>query len=157
MAGMRGSRKARRDGNDKERGSELIELAIVLPILLLCFAAIIDFGFLFQRYEAITNAAREGARIGSLPNYTVSDVQNRIASYLAASGLAGGPTPYVNLTATRTLPSGQTISVVEVVVWYPAGMTYLGPIAGLIGGGGHGSMMLRATSIMRSETAASGS
>jgi len=153
MAGMKGSRKARRN----ERGSELIELAIVLPILLLCFAAIVDFGFLFQRYETITNAAREGARLASLPNYTVADVQGRIANYMAASGLSGGPTPYVNQTATRTLPSGQTISVAEVVVWYPAGMTYLGPIAGLVGASGHGSMMLRATSIMRAEAAASGS
>jgi hypothetical protein len=34
MAGMKGSRKTRRG----ERGSELIELAIVLPIVLLCFA-----------------------------------------------------------------------------------------------------------------------
>ena len=126
----------------------------MLPILLLCFAAIVDFGFLFQRYEAVTNAAREGARLAVLPNYTVPDVQARIASYMAASGLAGGPTPYVNLTATRTLPSGQIITVAEVVVWYPAGLTYMGPIAGLVGGGGHGSMMLRASSIMRAETAA---
>ena len=155
MAGMKGLRKTRR--NHKERGSELIELAIVLPILLLCFAAIIDFGFLFQRYEAITNAAREGARLGSLPNYTGPDVQNRIDSYMSASGLTGGPTPYVNQSATRTLPSGLTISVTEVVVWYPAGMAYLGPLAGLVGGSGHGSMMLRATSIMRAEAAASGS
>jgi Flp pilus assembly protein TadG len=147
---MRGSRRT-------ERGAELIELAIVLPILLLCFAVIVDFGFLFQRYEAITNAAREGARLASLPNYTVADVQSRIANYLAASGLSGGPLPYVNQTATRTLPSGQTITVAEVVVWYPAGMAYLGPLAGLVGGSGHGSMMLRATSIMRAEAAASGS
>jgi Flp pilus assembly protein TadG len=137
-----------------ERGAELIEMAIVLPILLLCFAAIVDFGFLFQRFEAITNAAREGARVAVLPNYTQNDVISRVTDYLAASGLSGGPTPYVNLTATRLLPSGQTITVAEVVVWYPAGLTYLGPIAGLVGGSGHGSMMLRASSIMRTETAA---
>ena len=150
---MAGLRKRTRS----ERGAELIELAIVLPILLLCFAAIIDFGFLFQRYEAVTNAAREGARLGTLPNYTVSDVQGRIQSYLAASGLSGAPTPYVNLNGTMALPGGKTIGVVEVVVWYPAGMQYLGPISGLVGGSGHGSMMLRATSIMRAETAISGS
>jgi Flp pilus assembly protein TadG len=150
MAGMSFSkRKSKRD-----EGAELIELAIVLPVILLCFAVIVDFGFLFQRFETITNAAREGARLATLPNYTVSDVQGRIANYMAAGGLSGGPTPYVNLTATRTLPSGQTITVAEVVVWYPAGMQYLGPIAGLVGGGGHGSLMLRATSIMRAETAA---
>ena len=30
---------------------------------------IIDFGFLFQRYEVVTNAAREGARVAILPGY----------------------------------------------------------------------------------------
>jgi Flp pilus assembly protein TadG len=140
-----------------ERGAELIEMAIVLPILLLVFAAIIDFGFLFQRYEAVTNAAREGARVAVLPNYTAADVQARVQSYLTASGLTGAPTPYVNQNVSQILPSGQTITLAEVVVWYPAGMQYLGPIAGLIGGGGHGSMMLRASSVMRNETVASGS
>ncbi len=153
MAGVKNERRR----IQRERGAELIEMAVVLPILLLCFAAIIDFGFLFQRFEAITNAAREGARLASLPNYTATDVQGRIASYMAASGLSGGPTPYVNQAATRTLPSGQTITVAEVVVWYPAGMTYLGPISGLVGGSGYGSLMLRATSIMRTEAPASGS
>ncbi len=61
--------RLRRRGR-REDGAELIELAIVLPILLLVVAAIIDFGFLFQRYEAVTNAAREGARIAVLPGYT---------------------------------------------------------------------------------------
>ena len=140
-----------------DRGAELIELAIVLPILLLCLAGILDFGFLFQRYQGVTNAAREGARIGVLPNYTQADVVARIQNYLATSGMPGAPTPYVNLNATRTLPSGQTINVVEVVVFYPAGMQYLGPISGLVGGSGHGSMMLRATSIMRVEAGAGGS
>ena len=30
---------------------------------------IIDFGFLFQHYEVVTNAAREGARVAILPGY----------------------------------------------------------------------------------------
>ena len=53
------SRRRRRS----DSGAELIELAIVLPILLIVVAGIVDFGFLFRRYEAITNAAREGARV----------------------------------------------------------------------------------------------
>ena len=56
MAALTGRK---RDGHD--RGSELVQLAIVLPILLLIVAGIADFGFLFQRYEVVTNAAREGA------------------------------------------------------------------------------------------------
>src|SRR5713226_8706707 len=45
-----------------DRGAELIEFALVTPVLLLLGLGICDFGFLFQRYEVVTNAAREGAR-----------------------------------------------------------------------------------------------
>lgn len=50
-----------------ERGAELIEFALVFPVLLLVVLGIVDFGFLFQRMEVVTNAAREGARIAVLP------------------------------------------------------------------------------------------
>jgi Flp pilus assembly protein TadG len=151
---------AKRRGRD-DRGAELIELAFVLPILLLVLAAIVDFGFLFQRWESVTNAAREGARIATLPGYSGTaggDVEARIRSYLTATGMPGGPAviPPVVYT-TETLPSGKTISTATVSVSYPADFSYLGPIAALIGGTSQGSIMLRAVSVMRMETAAGGS
>ena len=151
----------RRRRSDDDRGAELIELAIVLPILLLVLAAIIDFGFLFQRWEALTNAAREGARVASLPGYTGTaggDVETRIRSYLAASGIPGGPAviPPVTYT-TETLPSGKTVNVATVSVTYPANLAYLGPIAALVGGTSQSSIMMRAVSVMRLEGAAGGS
>ena len=30
-----------------------------------------DFGFLFRNWEVVTNAAREGARVGVLPAYAL--------------------------------------------------------------------------------------
>ena len=56
-----------------ERGAELVEFAIVLPLLLLVTMGIIDFGFMFQRYVVLTNAAMEGARVAVLPGYSTSD------------------------------------------------------------------------------------
>lgn len=50
-----------------ESGAELIEFALALPLLLLVGLGVLDFGRLFQRYEVVTNAAREGARVGVLP------------------------------------------------------------------------------------------
>ena len=52
-----------------DKGAELIEFALVFPLLLLVMFGIMDFGLLFQRYETVTNAAREGARIAVLPDY----------------------------------------------------------------------------------------
>src|SRR5678815_3046131 len=73
----------------KEDGAELIEMAIVLPLLLLIMLGIVDFGFLFQRYVVLTNAAAEGARVSSLPGYTSADVASRVAAYAANGGITG--------------------------------------------------------------------
>ena len=56
-----------------QSGAELIEMAIVTPILLMILAGIFDFGFLFRGWEVVTNAAREGARVGVLPSYDCED------------------------------------------------------------------------------------
>jgi len=52
-----------------ERGAVLVEFAVTLPLLLLVLVGILDFGFVFQQYEVMTNAAREGARMAVLPGY----------------------------------------------------------------------------------------
>ena len=65
-----------------QRGQAVIELALTLPLLLVVVFGIIDFGFMFQRYESVTNAAREGARLGVLADYTATEAQNRALDYL---------------------------------------------------------------------------
>lgn len=47
---------------EDRRGQAMVELAIVLPILLLLIMGIIDFGRIYHGYLAVTTAAREGAR-----------------------------------------------------------------------------------------------
>lgn len=139
------------------RGSELIELALTLPILLFVLAGIVDFGLLFQRYEVVTNAAREGARVAVLPSYTAADAQARVQSYLAASGLTSPAAPPDVVYSTQALSGGRTIRLVTVTVSYPNDFLYIGPFAALIGGGGYGTVTLRAASSMRLEASAGGS
>ena len=142
--------KRRRRGSD-DSGAELIELAIVLPILLLVVAAIMDFGFLFQRYEVVTNAAREGARVAVLPGYGAPDVQNRVQSYLTASGLTSTPTVAVTFVPQTVQPSGLIINTANVTVQYPSQFAFIGPFAAMFGGSGWGTITLQATSVMRVE------
>ena len=53
-----------------ERGQSLVELALVLPLLILLLAGMADLGRAFFSYIEITNAAQEGTRAGSrLPCY----------------------------------------------------------------------------------------
>jgi hypothetical protein len=45
-----------------ERGTQLVELAIVLPILLVLFGATAEFGRFFYTYTTLSKATRAGAR-----------------------------------------------------------------------------------------------
>ena len=45
-----------------ERGSNLIEMAFVMMIMLTLVGGVVDFGGAFEQYIVLTNAAREGAR-----------------------------------------------------------------------------------------------
>ena len=140
-----------------ERGAELVEFAFVFPTLLLVMLGIIDFGFLFQRYEVVTNAAREGARVAILPGYQEPDIQARVTQYLTASGLTGTTTTTVGAAQPLSVGS-QCITVRPVTVAYQHQFLFLGPIVGLMNFvGGSGTLThktLHATSSMRSELAA---
>lgn len=116
-----------------DAGAELIEFALLLPILLLVVVGIFDFGFLFQQYQVITNAAREGARLAVLPHYTTADVQARVASYVSAGGVTQSCTTTVQIIAI-TPASGPPFNVAEVKVVLPHIFVWLGPIAKLVGG-----------------------
>jgi Flp pilus assembly protein TadG len=147
-----------------ERGAELIEFALVLPILLLVVLGIVDFGFLFQRMEVVTNAAREGARMAVLPGYTQADVCSRIVNYLQNGGLATtgscpNPTnPAITYDAAYsiTVPSSTPLSGKRVVVAYTHQYVFIGPILQLFGGN-LASVPVRGVAIMRDEVTASGS
>jgi Flp pilus assembly protein TadG len=138
-----------------EKGAELLEFAIVLPMLLVVFAAMIDFAVLFQRYQVVTNAAREGARVGTLPDYGTSDVRARVKTYLTQSGLkATAPVPGVSYTSMEVTPGGATMGVVTVTVQYPHQFIFLGPAISLVGGSPYADIMLAAAATMRQELAA---
>jgi hypothetical protein len=49
-----------------ERGTSLVEVTLVLPVLLILFLGIVEVGFLLLAHVQVANAAREGARQGSL-------------------------------------------------------------------------------------------
>jgi len=138
-----------------ERGSQLIEFALVFPMLLLVMLGIIDFGLLFQRYEVLTNAAREGARVAVLPGYGAADVQNRVAQYLTAGGLTGTVTVPTPVTTTSNI-GGSCMTLTTVTANYPHTFLFLGPIVGLMGGSGFVNKTLSATATMRNEVTSGG-
>jgi Flp pilus assembly protein TadG len=134
-----------------EKGSELIEFALVAPVLILLLAGIFDFGMMFRTFEAVTNSAREGARVGVLPGYADLDVRTRVNAYLTVSGLAGPRT--INVTSLPQATGAGTFTARSVEVIYTYQFVVLGPIGSAFGGS-FGTIPLRAVSVMRTEAAA---
>ena len=95
-----------RDGY--ERGAVIIELALILPFLVILFVTIIDLGLLIREYQIVQNGAREGARFSSLPQNCIScrpadcqgqppgcktqteiqtEIENRVIDYMSQEGI----------------------------------------------------------------------
>lgn len=112
-ADTRGGRLDRRRG--RHRGQSLVEFAVVLPIFLLILAGILDFGLGLYSQMTIINAAREGARIGSVtivgvdPTTTVDDRVRSMAAGLDQSKL--------DVIVTCQRPSGSTFVACASPAW----------------------------------------
>ncbi|MGE5418106.1 MAG: TadE/TadG family type IV pilus assembly protein [Acidobacteriota bacterium] len=77
------------------RGQSLVELAIVLPILLVLIFGIVEFGRVLSAYLIIENLARDGARYGAV-GHNDAEIQALIASKnpgLASAVLVATPSP----------------------------------------------------------------
>ena len=70
------------------RGQALAEFAIVLPLILMFIAAILEFGRAWNIKQAVTDAAREGARYTVVRNtMTLAQVQEKIEERLALASI----------------------------------------------------------------------
>lgn len=70
------------------KGQAAVETALVLPIILMIFFIIIEFGRIFNAYMIINNASREGAREAALGR-TYSQVETRIDNISSTLGTVG--------------------------------------------------------------------
>lgn len=148
-----------------ERGQAIIELALTLPLLLLIVLGVFDFGLMFQKYEVVTNAAREGARVGVLPGYSTSDAALRALDYLAVGGLTGPvrvcggalvkntrcASGVVSSTTITNSSPARTVNQITVTVEYDYEYQFVGPLMSLFGGGSLGVGRLKSVSTMRME------
>ena len=62
----------------------LIEAAIVLPLIVLLLFAVLEYGWLFMKFQHVTNAARQGARAGARADGTSADVTTEVQDSLNA-------------------------------------------------------------------------
>ena len=132
-----------------EQGAQLVEFALVLPLLLLVVLGIAEFGFIFMRWRVVTNAAREGARIAVLPGYPRTT--SRLGSSPTPTRGAPGPTfpDIVVEDATVPMGGGRAAPSEAVSVTYTHSYTFLRGIASALAT--YTTVPLRAVSEMRTE------
>jgi Flp pilus assembly protein TadG len=66
----------------RRRGQALVEFALVVPLFLLLLAGMIDFGLGLNASIAVSNAAREGARLGAV-DAVDADIVARVNTIMA--------------------------------------------------------------------------
>ena len=131
----------------EERGAAMIEAALTLPLVLLLSVSVYEFGRAFQYWQVLTNAAREGARIASLPGSADTAIETRVENYIEAGQLPipeGLDVDIVHDDQISIGPdAGDTASASTVTVAYPFEFVVLKPLMNLVAGGGSfGSNMI---------------
>jgi Flp pilus assembly protein TadG len=129
-----------------ERGQALLEFTLILPVFLFVLFAIVDFGRAYSCNVTITNAAREGARMG-ITGATSAQIIARTQS--AASS-------YNDAHLTVTVTNAQGTSGTDVTVTAQYQLSFITPIAAfarlLPGAGSIGSgAALSSSAVMRIE------
>ena len=92
------------------KGQALVEMALVLPIILLVIMGMVEFGRIFNAYLIVTNASREGARI-AIVGGTDTDINNSIintTNTLRQEDMSISITPVI---ASRTRGAQVTVTV----------------------------------------------
>jgi Flp pilus assembly protein TadG len=75
---------------NSEEGSSLIEMALILPLMLLIVFSLVDYALFLQKAMVLQDAASAAAQYGTIPgNYANSSNMIQIANYDVTGSLAG--------------------------------------------------------------------
>ena len=141
----------------RQEGASAVEFAIILPLLLILVFGIIEFSILFYDKAMITNASREGARVGIVyryqdggPNHPDdTEIASAIVQYCQDHLITFG-------SGTLTIPaSGRTGDSpgdsLTVTVNYDYNFLVFDSLLSLVGGSFLNGISLDAVTVMRLE------
>ena len=137
-------RRPRRSGN------ALLDLAFVLPILLMLTFGAVEYGYALYVKHALQGAAREGARTAIVAGATPTQVQAAIDNSMQISGFPQAKytrPATVSPGAWSTAAAGTTITVEVKATWNVIGVKVLPQMMGGI----NPTKELKAATTMRKE------
>lgn len=144
-------RRLLRRFRETETGQALVEFTMILPLFVLLFMSMVEFGRAFHTWLLITNAAREGARIAAVQS-DLSMVQNRIYDSFCANYPSQCNIDPSRVTITTTNVQGSRGSMVQVDVAYDfQWVTPIGNIVNLVSGGNLANLTISSHASMRLE------
>lgn len=128
-----------------EQGNQLIELALILPLLLLMALMVGEGAQVLRAHIVINNAAREGARFSvqpendcitaTAPGTCISAIQGVVITYAANNGITLTP-GNVTVNQTMVIPAVPAdLQASQVTVTYAFPLAYLPPFMGAFFGG----------------------
>ena len=126
-------------------GSAMVETIVVLPLLLMMLFGVIEFGIAFQRWQIVTNAAREGARAAAVRvvDCDQAEVEAVVETYVTAAGLTPGDVD-IDVPEACDAPRGTAI---QVTVQHDFGFPVLSGLIPALSSG----VPLRGVAVMRKE------
>jgi Flp pilus assembly protein TadG len=107
----------------RHKGQALVELALVLPILILLLFGIIEFGRILNAYIMVSNASREAARYYSIRSKEI-DISTKVRD------LVSEKTPNLNIVKSEITINPENLGTSEekVTVTVPCNLQLITPI-----------------------------
>ena len=112
----------------RDAGASAVEMAIVLPLLVLLAFGIIDFGRMLNAQIQLSQAAREGVRLAALAGgsgYSTADVSARVAQAAPNPGFGGTGASVSPAPVMCTTLSGATDAATVNVTYQFRGIFFL--------------------------------
>jgi hypothetical protein len=131
----------------QQHGNVLLELALILPILLLLLAGIVQFGFILNAEIAVNSAAYEAVRTATLSDNPSSAALNAVQNY-AASSLPGWSFSE-RLKAKVNIPDINPGTLISVEVIYSIPIFFSNVFS--FSNSGSSAMEIKGVSVMRIE------
>jgi Flp pilus assembly protein TadG len=111
---------------DKERGANLVEFALIAPLLIMLVMGIIDFGWILSTQQDVRHGAREAARLAAVNAGSTATMATMVCdamnvssgaevtfsyagSTIGSSGSVVLEAPVTSLTGFATLPFANAI------------------------------------------------
>jgi Flp pilus assembly protein TadG len=96
-----------------EQGSAAVEFALVLPLLVLLLFGIVQFSLMYNRQQALHAAAREGARVASIPTTNKESIVAAVTGALVGTTFSSTAIVAVIPDVDRPCQnrSGETVTV----------------------------------------------